>query len=79
MPFDLRAFLFKKLLISLLIFSIKIIGLILSTLYFIIVSVLILLRSTILVIEKNLTVKILAFMVLLFIKGFLIDFLKPSK
>ena len=79
MPFSSKAFLFKKLLISLLIFSIKIIGLILNTLYSIIASILILLKFTIFVLGKNLVVKISVFIILLFIKGVLIDLLKSSK
>ena len=47
------AFPFKKLLINLLIFSIKIIGLILNTLCFIITSITILLKSIIPVLEKK--------------------------
>jgi len=79
MPFSSKAFLFKKLLISLLIFSIKIIGLILNTLYSIIASILILLKFTIFVLGKNLVVKISVFIILLFIKGSLINFLMSSK
>jgi len=79
MPFSFKALLFKKLLINLLIFFIKIIGLILSALCSIITSILILLKFAILVLEKNLAVKISAFIILLFIKGFLIDLLRFSK
>jgi hypothetical protein len=79
MPFSPRAFLFKKFIISLLIFSVKIIGLILSTLYSIIISILILLRSTVLALGKNLTIKISAFTVLLSVKGSLINLLKFSR
>jgi len=74
-----KTFLFRRLLINLLIFSIKIMGLILNTLYSIIAPIAILLRFTILVLGKNLAIKILVFIVLLSIKGFLIDFLKSSK
>jgi len=77
MPFSFKAFLFEKLLISLLIFSTEIIGLILNTLYLIVVSIL--LKSTILVFRKNLAIKILIFIVLLFIKGSLLDFLRFNK
>jgi len=79
MPSSPKAFLFRRLLISLLIFSIKIIGLILNALYSIVASILISLRFTILVLRKNLTVRISAFIVLLFIKGSLIDLLRSSK
>jgi len=51
----------------------------LSTLYFIVVSILILLRSAILVLEKNLAIRISAFIILLFIKGSLIDLLRSGK
>ena len=77
MLFNFKTFLFKRLLINLLIFFIKIIGLILSTPYFIIVSIL--LKFIILILRKNLVIKILAFIILLFIKGFLINFLKSNK
>jgi len=79
MPFGFKAFLFKRLLINLLISSIKIIGLILSTLYSIVAFILILLKSTILVLRKNLAIKMLAFMILLFIKGSLINLLRSSR
>jgi len=79
MPSSLKALLFKGLLINLLISSIEIIGLILSAFYFIIASILILLRFTILVLGKNLAVKMSIFIVLLSIKGSLIDFLRSSK
>jgi len=79
MLFSPKAFLFKRLLISLLILSIKIVGLILNTLYFIIASIIILLKFIVLVLRKNLAIKILIFIVLLFIKVFLINFLKSSK
>jgi len=74
-----KAFLFKKLLISLLISFIKIIGLILSALYFIIASILILLKFIILVLGKNLAVKIFTFIILLSIKEFLINLLRFSR
>jgi len=77
MLFSFKTFLFKRLLISLLIFFIKIIKLILSTLYFIIIFIL--LKSTILVFRKNLAIKILTFIVLLFVKGSLVDFLRSNK
>jgi len=77
MPSSLKTFLFGRLLISLLIFSAKIIGLILNTLCSIVVSIL--LKSIIPVFKKNLAIKISIFMVLLSIKGFLIDFLRSSK
>jgi len=76
---SLKTLLFKRLLISLLISSIKIIGLILSTLYSVIASILILLKSTILVLRKNLAIKISTFIILLFIKGSLINFLRSNK
>jgi hypothetical protein len=66
-----KAFSFGRLLISLLISSIEIIGLILSTLYSVIASVLISLRSAIPVLGKNLAARMLAFTVLLSVKGFL--------
>ena len=78
-PSGLRAFLFKRLLISLLISFIKIIGLILSTLYSIIASILILLRSAALVLGKKLATRISAFTELLPIRGSLIDLLRSSK
>ena len=78
-PSGPRAFLFGRLLISLLISSIKIVGLILSALYSIIASILILLRSTTLVLGKKLAARILAFAELLPIRGSLIDLLRSSK
>jgi len=77
MPFSPKAFLFRRLIISLLISSIKIVGLILSIFCSLIVSIL--LRSTILVLGKNLAIKILAFIILLFIKGSLVDLLRFSR
>jgi len=74
-----KAFLFRRLLINLLIFSTKIIGLILNTLWFVIASILILLKSIILVLGKNLAIRMSAFIVLLSIKGSLIDLLRSSK
>jgi len=74
---SLKAFPFKRFLISLLISSTKIIGLILNTLCFIIVSIL--LKFIILVLRKNLIVKILIFIVLLSIKASLVDFLRFNK
>ena len=73
------AFLFRRPLISLLISSIKIIGLILSILCSIIASILILLRSTALVLGKKLAARILAFIELLPIRGSLIDLLRSSR
>jgi len=70
---------FRRLLISLLISSVEIIGLILSTLYSIVASVLISLRFAILVLGKNLAARISAFIVLLSVKGSLIDLLRSSK
>jgi len=75
--FSLKAFLFKKLLINLLISFIKIIGLILNTLCFIVVFIS--LKSAILILGENLAAKISIFIVLLFIKGSLIDLLKSNK
>jgi len=72
-----RAFLFRRLLISLLISSIKIIGLILSTFYSLIISIS--LRSAIPVLGKNLAIRILAFIILLSVKGSLVDLLRSSK
>jgi len=72
-----KAFLFKRLLINLLIFFAKIIGLILNTLYFIVVSIL--LRSAIPVFRKNLTIKISTFIILLFVKRSLINLLRSNK
>jgi len=77
MPFSFKTFLFKKLLINLLISFIKMLGLILNTLCFIVVSIL--LKFIIPVFRKNLTAKILIFIVLLFIKGSLIDLLRSNK
>ena len=74
-----RAFLFRSLLISLLISSIKIIGLILSVPYSIISFILILLRSAALVLGKKLAARILAFVELLSIRGSLIDLLRSSR
>ena len=79
MPFSPRAFPFRRLVINLLISSIKIIGLILSVLYSIIISILVSLKSAIPVLGKNLAIKMSAFMVLLSIKGFLINLLRSSK
>jgi len=79
MLFSFKTFPFKRLLINLLISSIKIVGLILNTLYFIITSIIILLKFTILVLGKNLAIKILVFIILLFIKVFLINLLRSSK
>jgi len=76
---NFKALLFRRLLISLLISFIKIIGLILSALYSIIAFILILLKSTIPILRKNLAIKISTFIVLLFIKGFLINLLKSNK
>ena len=74
-----RAFLFRRLLISLLISSIKIVGLILSALYSINASILILLRSTTLVLGKKLATRMSAFIELLSIRGSLIDLLRSSR
>jgi len=79
MLFGLKAFPFKKLLINLLIFSAKIIKLILNTLWFIIASILILLKFIILILGKNLATKMSIFIILLFIKGSLINFLRSSR
>jgi len=79
MPSSPRAFPFKRLIISLLISSIKIIGLILSVLYSVIASILVSLRSAIPVLGKNLTIKMSAFVVLLSIKGSLMDLLRSGK
>jgi len=73
MLFSPKALLFKRLLINLLIFSIKIMGLILNA------FILILLKFTILILEKNLVVKISIFIVLLFIKKSLINLLRFNK
>ena len=78
-PFGPRAFPFRRPLISLLISSIKTIGLILSTLYSIITSILILLRSATPVLGKKLATRISAFIKLLPIRGSLIDLLRSSK
>jgi len=79
MPSSPKAFLFRRLIISLLISSIKIIGLILSVLYSVITSILVSLRSAVPVLGKNLAIRISAFIVLLFVKGSLIDLLRSSK
>jgi len=79
MPSGPKAFPFKRLLINLLISFIEIIELILNTFYFIVAFIIILLRFTILVLGKNLTINMLAFTMLLSIKGSLIDFLKSNK
>jgi len=79
MLFSLKALPFRRLLISLLISFIKIIGLILSALCSVIASILISLKSAILVLGKNLAVKISAFIILLFIRGSLIDLLKSNR
>jgi len=65
MPFGLKALLFKRLLINLLIFSFNIIKLILSTFYSIVASIFIILKSIISVFKKNLTIKIFIFIILL--------------
>jgi len=78
-PSGPRALLFRRLLISLLISSIKIVGLILSALYSIIASSSILLRSAVPVLGKNLVIKMSTFMVLLSVKGSLIDLLRSSR
>jgi len=77
MPSSPKTFLFRRLLINLLISSVKIIGLILSIFYSFIISIS--LRSTILVLGKNLAVKISAFIILLSIKESLVDLLKSSR
>jgi len=74
---SLKAFLFKRLLINLLISSIKMVGLILSIFCSLIISMS--LRSAILVLGKNLAIRISAFIILLSIKGFLIDLLRSSR
>jgi len=79
MPFSLKTLLFKKLLINLLISSFNIIGLILNALYSIIASISILLNFIILIFKKNLAIKISTFIILLLIKGSLIDLLRLSK
>jgi len=79
MLFSFKALLFKTLLINLLISFFDIIGLILSALYSIIIFILTLLKFTILVFKKNLAIKISTFIVLLLIKGSLIDFLRFNK
>jgi len=76
---NFKALLFKKLLISLLISSFNIIGLILNALYSIIASILILLKFAILVFGKNLAIKISIFIILLLVKESLIDLLRSSK
>ena len=75
----LKAFLFGRFLISLLIFSIKTIGLILSIFYSVIASILILLRSAAPVLGKKLAARISAFAELLPIRGSLIDLLRSSR
>jgi len=55
------------------------VGLILSALCSIIASSLILLRSAVPVLGKNLVIRMSAFMVLLSVKGSLIDLLRSSK
>ena len=55
------------------------VGLILSALYSINASILILLRSTTLVLEKKLAARILAFIESLSIRGSLIDLLRSSR
>jgi len=79
MPFSPKTLPFKKLLISLLISSFNIKKLILNALYSIITSILILLKFAILVFKKNLAAKISIFIILLLIKGFLIDLLRFNK
>ena len=74
-----RAFPFRRLLISLLISSIKIVGLILSVLCSINASILVLLRSTAPVLGKKLAARILAFLELLSVRGSLIDLLRSSR
>jgi len=79
MPSSPRAFPLGRLLISLPISSVKIIGLIMSALCSIVASILILLRSAILVLGKNLAVRISAFIVFLSIKGSLMDLLRSGR
>jgi len=55
------------------------VGLILSALYFIVASGLILLRSAVPVLGKNLVIRMFAFIVLLSVKGSLIDLLRSSR
>jgi len=74
-----KALLFKRLLISLLISSFNIIEVILNTLYSVITSILILLKFNISIFRKNLAIKISAFIILLFIKGFLVNLLRFNK
>jgi len=66
MPFSLKIFPFKRLLISLLIFSVEIIELILNIPYSIVVFIL--LKSALPILKKNLTIEISIFVVLLFVK-----------
>jgi len=77
MLFSFKTFLFKRLLINLLIFSIKIIKLILNTLYFVIVSIL--LKSAIPILGENLAIRISTFIILLSTKRSLIVLLRSSK
>jgi len=79
MLFGFRALLFKKLFINLLISFFNIIGLIFSALYSIITFILILLKFIILVLGKNLAIKMSIFIILLFIKKPLIDLLRSNK
>jgi len=72
-----KTFPFKRLLINLPIFSAEIIGLILNTLCSIIICIS--LKSTIPIFEKNLATKMLTFIVLLSIKGSLVDLLRSNK
>jgi len=72
-----KAFPFRRLLISLLISSVEIVGLILNIFCSFIVSIS--LRSTILVLGKNLAIRILAFIILLSVKGFLVNLLRSSR
>jgi len=78
-PSSPKALPFGRLLISLLISSIEIVGLILSALCSIVASGLILLRSAVPVLGKNLVARMSAFMMLLFVKGSLIDLLRFSR
>jgi len=78
-PSSLKAFRFERFLINLLIFFIKILRLISSTLWSIITSIMILLKSIIPVLGKNLATRILAFIILSPIKGSLVDLLRFSK
>jgi len=79
MLFSLKTLPFKRLLISLLIFSFNIIKLILNALYSLIAFILILLKFIFLVFKKNLAIKISTFIILLLIKKSLVDFLKSNK